>query len=324
MKPLAERDPAKVGLVTLLVVALLGAGVSAAARIAPGTERYTAVLEHTGGLRVGEEVQVAGVGVGEVTGIALGDEVVEVDFTVDDGVRLGAGTSAEVKVATLLGTHYLLVSPSGEGELADATIPADRTRVPFNLQDVIDEAVPEIDAFDTAAIERSLATVADTMEAAGGELGPALDGVRRLSAVVVERSEDLGELLGATRDVTRRLSDSGADLVALMRHADAILDTLRVRRETIHVLLRDLAELGDQLAGVVEDTRADLAPTLRDLVTVTDLLTEHAGDLRRAVRTLSLASRYFANASGTGPWLDQYVPGATPDNLECILERACG
>ncbi|MDN4163046.1 MCE family protein [Nocardioides abyssi] len=324
MKALAERDPARVGLVTIVVVALLGAGVSAAARVAPGSDRYTAVLEHTGGLRVGEEVQVAGVGVGEVTGIELGDEMVEVAFTLDDDLRLGSRTSAEVKVATLLGTHYLQVSPAGEGELADATIPAERTRVPFNLQDVIDQAVPEVDAFDTAAIERSLATVADTMEAAGGELGPALDGVRRLSGVVVRRSEDLGELLGATRDVTRRLSDSGEDLVALMRGADAILDTLRVRRETIHALLRDLAELGDQLAGVVEDTRADLAPALRDLVAVTDLLEEHAGDLRSAVRNLSLASRYFANASGTGPWLDQYVPGATPDNLECILERTCG
>lgn len=324
MKALAERDPARVGVATLLVVALLGAGVSAAARLAPGSDRYTAVLEHTGGLRVGEEVQVAGVGVGEVTGIRLGEEVVEVAFTLDDDLRLGDETRAEVKVATLLGTHYLQVAPAGDGELADATIPVGRTRVPFNLQDVIDQAVPEVDTFDTAAIERSLATVADTVEAAGGELGPALDGVRRLSAVIARRSEDLGELLGATRDVTRRLSDSGTDLVALMRHADAILDTLRVRRQTIHLLLRDLAELGDQLAGVVEDTRADLAPTLRDLVTVSDLLEEHAGDLRSAVRNLSLASRYFANASGTGPWLDQYVPGATPDNLECVLERACG
>ncbi|MBC9731888.1 MCE family protein [Nocardioides marmotae] len=324
MRALADRDPMRVGLVTLCVLALLAAGVSAAARLAPGAERYTAVLEHTGGLRVGEEVQVAGVGVGEVTGIELGEERVEVAFTLDGDLRLGARTSAEVKVATLLGTHYLQVSPAGDGELPDATIPLDRTRVPFNLQDVIDEVVPEVDAFDTATIERSLAQVAATMEAAGGELGPALDGVRRLSAVVVERSDDLGELLGATRDVSRRLVNSGTDLVALMRHADAILDTLRVRRQTIHALLRDLAELGTQLAAVVEETEADLAPTLRDLVVVTDLLEEHADDVRDTVRALAPSARYFANASGTGGWLDQYVPGATPDNLECILERSCG
>ncbi|WP_164519774.1 MCE family protein [Nocardioides ferulae] len=317
------RDPFRVGLVTLCVVALLAAAVVVGARLSLGSSSYTAVLEHTGGLRVGEEVQVAGVGVGEVTAIELREEAVHVAFTVDDDVRLGADTTAEVKVATLLGTHYLLVSPAGGGTLADGTIPATRTRVPFNLQDVIDEVVPEVNAFDTDVIERSLAEVATTMEAVGGDLGPALDGVRRLSDVVVQRSDDLGALLKAARSVTGQLAASGGDLVALMRHADAILDTLRVRRETIHALLRDLAELGDQLAGVVEETAADLSPTLRDLVLVTRLLEKHDEDLRDAVRTLAPASRYFANASGTGTWLDQYVPGATPDNLECIIEGSC-
>ena len=323
MTSLAERDPLRIGLVTLTVTALLGVLVLVGARLSIGERHYTAVLEHTGGLRVGEEAQVAGVGVGEVTGIELRDEAVHVAFTVDDDVRLGERTSAEVKVATLLGTHYLLVSPAGEGRLPDDTIPAARTRVPFNLQDVIDELVPEVDAFDTALIERSLAQVATTMEAAGGELGPALDGVRRLSDVVVRRSDELGSLLRATRSVTEQLADSGGDLVVLMRHADAILDTLRVRRETIHALLRDLAELGDQLVGVVDDTAADLSPTLRDLVLVTRLLERHDRQLRDTVRTLAPATRYFANASGTGSWLDQYVEGATPDNLECQIEGSC-
>lgn len=324
LKPLAQRDPFRIGLVTLLVVVLLAGAVGLASRLSLGDDRYTAVLEHTGGLRVGEEVQVAGVGVGQVTAIELGEEQVQVDFTVDGDLRLGGATTAEVKVATLLGTHFLLVSPAGAGTLADATIPLERTRVPYNLQDVIDEGVPELDTFDSAAIEESLGQVARTVEAAGGELGPALDGVRRLSTVVADRSDDLGALLRAARQVTGQLRDSGGDLVELMRQADVILDALRTRRGTIHALLGDLAALGEQLSGVVEDTADDLAPTLRDLTLVTDLLTEHDADVREAVRNLAPAARYFANATGTGSWLDLYVPGATPDGLQCVRKGDCG
>lgn len=323
MKPLVEQDRARIGVVGVAVVAFLAAVVVAAANLAPGTHRYTAVLEHTGGLRVGEEVQVAGVGVGTVQGIELGEEEVEVSFTLDDEIHLGQDTRAEVKVATLLGTHFLQVEPRGGQALADATIPVDRTRVPYNLQDVLDDGVPEIREFDAGRIEESLAAVAETMERSGEDLGPALDGVHDLSELVVQRSDDLGALLRAARRVSGQLNDSGGDLVELMRQADLILDTLRSRRETIRALLQDLATLGDHLSGVVDETRADMNPMLADLHRVTELLRKHEADVARTVRTLAPAGRYFGNAGGTGRWLDQYTPGATPDGINCLEKGTC-
>jgi phospholipid/cholesterol/gamma-HCH transport system substrate-binding protein len=140
---------------------------------------------------------------------------------------------------------------------------------------------------------------------------------------VVERSEDLGRLLSATRGVSEQLVESGQDLVGLLASADLVLDTLRTRRATIQALLVDLASLGEQLSGVVADTGADLAVTVRDLRRVTDLLEEHEDDLAEGLRTLAPSVRYFTNASGTGGWLDQYTPGAIPDNLECNITGGC-
>jgi phospholipid/cholesterol/gamma-HCH transport system substrate-binding protein len=315
----------RLGLAVLLAAALVGVGVVLVSSAHVGARSYTAELSHTAGLRAGEEVQVAGVGVGEVTGIELTappHRTVRVHFTVDDDIHLGSRTTAEVKVATLLGTHYLMVVPAGAGEL-DGAIPVSRTRVPFNLQDVIDAAAPELQEFDTGEIQRAMATLADTLDQSRDELGPALDGVRRISAVAARRSDELGELLGAARRVSAQLVDSSGDLVTLMRQADLVLDTLRARRTTIHQLLADLATFGRELAGAVEDTRGDLGPTLRGLGTVIDVLHRHERDLDDAIRDLAPAVRYFANASGTGPYLNQHVPGAMPDNVTCHLEGRC-
>lgn len=323
MKPAAAWNRYRVGLIGFAVLAFLAALIGAASTLTIGAATYTVELEHTGGLRVGEEVQVAGVGVGEVTEIELADRKVLASFTVDDDLDLGQETTVEVKVATLLGTHFLLISPLGTGELADDLIPMAQTRVPYNLQDVLDDLAPEVDDFDAEAIEQSLGQLAGTLDRSGDELAPALTGVRELSTLVATRSEDLGALLKAARQVTGQLNDSGGDLITLMRQADVILDVLRARRETIHGLLTDLATLGTQLDGVIKDTREDLAPTLRDLNKTIALLEKHEKALDTGLRTLATSARYFANAGGTGTWLDQYAPGATPDNVECAESRGC-
>lgn len=321
-----RRHRFRVGLAGLVALALVAGLIALASSLRVGAAEFSAELEHTGGLRPGEEVQVAGVGVGEVTAVELAgrdQQRVTVHFTVDDDVRLGDATSAEVKVATLLGTHYLEVTPAGAGRLTGDRIPLERTRVPFNLQDVIDASAPELEEFDTAAIERSMAVLADTLDSSREELGPALDGVRDLSQVAAARSADLGRLLRAARQVTGQLTESGGDLVTLMRQADLLLDTLRSRRTTIHALLRDLATFGEELAGVIEDTRADVTPMLRDLSTVIGVLRRHERSLDTAITSLAPAARYFANASGTGPFLNQYVPGGLPDNVTCRVEGHC-
>ena len=51
-----------------------------------------------------------------MTGIELMDTNVEVSFVLDEDIDLGSETTAAVKVATLLGTHYLEVDPQGSAD----------------------------------------------------------------------------------------------------------------------------------------------------------------------------------------------------------------
>lgn len=325
MKALADRSPRTTGLVGIAVLVALAVVVAGLAAMTPGKRTYTVLLEHTAGLRVGEEVQVAGVEAGEVTDIVLQPRDVKVSFTLDEHYRLGADTQAEVKVATLLGTHFLLITPQGAGTLRDGVIPMGQARVPYNLQDVLDDVVPELDELDASLVAESFDVLADTLEPSKEELLPALEGIRDLSTTIDLRSDQLGHLLEAAEGVTRQLADSSGDIIGLMRQSDLILDELRQRRAVIAKLLRDTTALGRALQGTLEDTRADTGPLLRDLRRVIRVLRKHDASLTRGVRSLAVASRYFANASGNGPWLDQHLPTGIPDNLYCGLpsEERC-
>jgi len=112
---LSRRDPFKLGLVTIAVGAVIAVLVGVVSFVSFGTRSYTAVLAQTAGLRSGEDVEVYGVPKGEVKSVKLAGDTVEVRFVLDKDIDLGDRSTAAVKVATLLGTHYLAVTPAGRG-----------------------------------------------------------------------------------------------------------------------------------------------------------------------------------------------------------------
>ncbi len=321
MKPIANRDPFRIGLVTLAAFVALGVVIVLLSVASFGSRSYSAVLEHTAGLRTGEDVQVHGVSVGEVTGIELRERDVLVTFELEDDIELGADSSAEVKVATLLGTHYLQVEPAGDGELADGRIPIERTSVPYNLQDVIEQGTTKLGELDPVLLAQALTEVSTTLRASGDEVGPALEGVGRLSQLVSKRSAQTGELLRAARDVTDQLDASKDDLVGLMEATTLVSDEITSRRAAISRLFRETSSLSRALRDLVAQTDADLGPALRDLDLALDALSREDKSLTKAIEVMAPAFRYIANATGSGPYADLYLdPPAIPaDDGRCAL-----
>lgn len=319
MKALSARDPFRIGLVAIAAGAVLALLVLLFTVVDLGSRSYTAVLAQTAGLRAGEDVEVYGVPVGEVKSVDLDGNVVKVRFVVKDGIELGNRSTAAVKVATLLGTHYLAVTPAGSGRLE--TIPLERTSVPFNLQDVLEKGTASLEELDPELLAKALTEASRTLGATSEEIGPALTGIARLSEAVQRRSGQTGQLLTAARDVTTQLSTSSADLVVLMRQANLVITEITERREAIHTLLVETTTLADNLAGVVRGTRKDMGPALRQLNGVLATLRDEDATLKDVLSKIAPTVRYFANATGNGPWGDLWLkdPALPPDDVACRL-----
>lgn len=313
MKPMNERDPFRVGIVAIVVGGLIGAAVLVASVVTFGTTTYTAELAHTAGLRAGEDVEVHGVIKGKVTDVEIDGQHVLVSFSLDSDIDLGSRTRATVKVATLLGTHYLEIDPQGAGSLAGGHIPLDRTSVPYNLQDVIEKGSDALGDLDANKLAKALTVMAGTLDASQSEIGPALEGVARLSEVVARRSDQVGALMTAARDVTDQLSDSSEDIVGLMKQTNLVVSEVTARKDAIHRLLVETTGLSEALTAIVKATNGKVKPALADLNDVLDMLNGEDKQLTKVLETMAPAVRYVANATGSGPFLDLYVnPPAIP------------
>ena len=319
MKPIAQRDPFKLGLLAVAAGLLVMAFVVAISVVSFGSRSYAAMLAQTAGLREGEDVQVAGVPVGEVTGIELAGDQVKVTFNADRDLHLGQETTASVKVATLLGTHYLQIDPRGSGDLTDGTIPIGQTSVPYNLQDVLEEGTSRLEELDADKLAAALTAMSTSIEGSGDDLGAALTGVSRLSTMITDRSGQTTALLRAARSVTEQLSSSSDDILGLMRQTNLVLAEVTARREAIHRLLVESTRLSNNLVSIVEATRADIRPALRDFEAALATLKAQDRQLKHVLEVMAPAVRYLTNATGQGPWVDLYLPdnGLTPNDLQC-------
>jgi len=323
MKRFTRDDPSHIGIAAFVVLGVLGLLIVVISVIPFGASTYHAQLTHTAGLRVKEGVQIAGVEVGEVTSVKVAGRHVDVTFTVDKDLQMGAQTTAAVKVGTLLGTHYLAVEPHGTGSLPNGTIPLARTAVPFNLQDVIDEGTRSVEELDGAKIAESLSVVGDTLKAAGPSLGPAFKGISRISEVITARDAQIAELLEASRSISTQLSESTGDLTDLMRQSNLVIEELIKRRDAIRDLLSDVSSITASIDGILDENADKLGPMLKDLDAITKVLNARDDELRVALHNLAVGSRYFANATGDGPFINLYFTDSIPNKARCGIPGTC-
>ena len=81
--------------------------VLAAWKLTPSTHTFTADFANASGISSGDSVRVAGIDVGKVRSVRLHRGVVHVEFTADKDVAVTRNGRAEIKLATILGQHYL-------------------------------------------------------------------------------------------------------------------------------------------------------------------------------------------------------------------------
>lgn len=328
MKPFRERNPVPIGAAGIAVIGLLmlGAFNVQSLPILGGGKVYKADFNDAGGIKKDDEVRIAGVKVGKVTGVSLDQDHVRVDLRVDPGTEFGVLSKANIKIKTLVGAHYLEIVPDGPGQMSTKTdIPVERTTAPFAVQDAFQGLSERASQIDTKQLAASFSTIADAFRDTPAVNKQALTGLSQLADTVNKRDQQLQELLQHTTQVTGVLAQRNTQFSALINDGNLILQTVQARRAQIDRLLTTTSELATTLSNVVRDNKAALAPALAHLKSVIAVLESNLGNLDRAASLLGPYARDFSNTVGSGHWFDSMifnaaaVPGGVSTNPGGLL-----
>src|ERR1700751_2400877 len=313
IKPLAERNRIRVGLVGIAIVVALVVAVFSYEKIPflTGKSGYSAYFTEAGGIKSGSDVRVSGLSVGRVSSVKLDGTKVKVSFTVDDDVALGDRTEASLQTETVLGTKMLEITPRGDGKLSGA-IPVERTRSPYDLPTALGDLTSTISALDTTKLSSALTTLADTFKDTPPDLKVALEGVAQFSSTLDDRDAKLRNLLGNANKVTALLANSSDQIASLIVNANALLAELLTQRNSVDALMVNLGAASRQISAVVNDNRTQLKPALDKLNGVLGILDNRKQELQRTLYLLRRYAMSFGEVLGSGPFFKASLVNLAP------------
>lgn len=311
----------------VLVVLIIVIGLRSQQLVSMATSiRYQALFAEAGGLTAGNDVRVSGVKLGTVSDVALSHGKALVTFTLDAKVRLGSRTTAHIKTGTVLGARMLAVEPAGSRVMHSSdVIPLSQTSSPYSLTDAVSDFAGNTADTDTGSLNRSLDTLAETIDRIAPRLGSTFDGLTRLSRSLNGRNESLANLLKSAADVTAVLSARSQQVNTLLLDANDLMGVLKQRRYAVVNLLANTSALAKELSGLVADNEKELAPTLKQLNSVTAMLEKNRENIAKAIVGLAKYQVTQGESVNNGFYYNAFVGNLLPAQaLQPFLDYAFG
>ncbi|NUT51522.1 MAG: MCE family protein [Saccharothrix sp.] len=242
-----------------LLVALCGLSVAAYRKVF--TSRVTVLLrtDHVGNqLQRESDVKLLGVLVGEVGAIRSRGDGAEIELALrpDQVDRIPANVSARLLPKTLFGERFvsLELPPDPTGALGEGdVIEQDRTSGAVELERVLGDLMPTLQAVRPDKLATALTSVARALDGRGATLG---ETITRLDAYLRElnpRLPALTEDISGLADVADVYADAGPDLVRALKDATAVSRTIAELRADLDEVYTSLTTASADLTGFLHD-----------------------------------------------------------------------
>ena len=283
----------------------------------PQGKPFEAFFTDAGGITVGSDVNVSGINVGKVTGVALAGDAAKVSFTVNRDVRVGDQSLVSIKTDTVLGQKSLAVTPKGAGSVT--SIPLGRTTTPYTLNTALQDLGSNASELDKPRFEQAIQTLTDSLRDATPQLRNALDGVTNLSRSLNKRDAALDQLLGHAKRVSDTLAQRSGQVNQLIGDGNLLFAALDERRQALSNLIAGIDDVSQQLSGFVADNKREFGPALEKLNLVMDNLLERREHIGEALRRLPPYATALGEVVGSGSGFNINLYGLPPASLSEVL-----
>lgn len=226
------------------------------------TESYRAVFTDSSGVKSGDKVRIAGVPVGSVTGVDLGDgNLAEVDFDVDSKYSLLTSTDATVRYENLVGDRYLelLEGPGGTDPLpSGGTIPVEQTEPALDLDLLLGGFKPLLRGLDPEQVNDLSGALLQVLQGQGGTLVSLLGNTNEFTNALADRDELIGEVITNLNTTLGTIDAQGDQFSHTIDTLAQFVSGLSADRDAIGDSIPRIDGATGDLASLLQATRPDI------------------------------------------------------------------
>ncbi|GAB04069.1 MCE family protein [Gordonia amarae] len=314
-------------IIAAVITALLAIGIFTVASLGyreiTGPHSLTAVFPKTTGIYVGDDVRVAGVKVGTITGIHPQGTTVRMTMDIDRGVKVPTGAKAVIIAQNLVANRYVQLTPSYRGTgttLADgAIIPLGRTEIPVEWDEIkkqltrlaTDLGPDEKDAARNpdSVVGRFIGAAADTLDGNGESMSSALRELTDLSRLLGENTGNITTTISNLSLLVKAVSSSSEQITSFEHRLATVSSVLDGSRTDIDSALTTLARAVADVRRFVVANRDGASEQVRRLAAVTQNLVDSDDSIEQLLHAFpnNLSNFYNIYSPDTGTQAGVFV-----------------
>jgi phospholipid/cholesterol/gamma-HCH transport system substrate-binding protein len=277
---------------------------------AGGTE-YRARFTDVTSLLEGDDVRIAGVRVGKVTGIdVVEDSLAEVRFTVTDDVPLGTGVRAKVRYRNLVGQRYLALfeGPStGRTLKRGGLIPLEQTAPALDLTALFNGFRPLFTALSPHDVNKLAYEIIRVLQGEGGTMASLLRRTASLTNTLADRDAVIGRVITNLNAVLSTVGEREGQLDQTITQLQQLVSGLAADRGAIGQSLANLGELTVATGSLLGDARPAIASDVDGLRQVAGNMNANAGAIDRALAAMPGRYDALTRVASHGSWFNFFL-----------------
>lgn len=259
------------------------------------------------GLLVNDNVKVAGVPVGKVTGIDVEAGAAVVTMEIDADQQVPADSAAAVRWRNLIGQRYVYLYPGdAPTTLEDGDVITETTNV-IDIGELFNRLGPIVATIDEAKVNEFLETVTAALEGNEADISQAVDDLAVVVKGLGERDEAIADLIENLEIVSRTIADRDAQIETMLDNLAALAQTFSDNTQLLDAAITEMGAFNRDLSTILTGNRDEIDRIVANLDTTLQTV---EGDLDAVELTLDRLDdngRAAFLASRNGEFLNQTI-----------------
>lgn len=272
------------------------------------TYALSATFDDVTGLLPDDNVKIAGVVVGKVSGVKIVKGRARVSFSVRSSVRLPTDSEAAVRWRNLLGQRYVYLYPGSSSTIIAHGGSVARSRSVVDLGELFNRLGPIVAAIDPKDVNTFLDTVVGALDGNQQKLSKAIDDLGTLAAGLGSRDQAIGRLITNLDTVAGTIASRDQEIRTVLDNLLQIAQTFSENTAVLDDAVTNLTDYSGNLDYLLSRNRSQIDALLTNLRTITDLVHAKLPALDGTLGGLDQAGQRLFNASRYGDWLNQTIP----------------
>jgi phospholipid/cholesterol/gamma-HCH transport system substrate-binding protein len=289
----------------ICIVLLIGLAVKIG-NVSLLSHRYAlnAQLTDATGLATGDPVNIAGVPIGQVSGINVQHGHAVIKLSINDTVKLHQSSDVGMRWQNLIGQKEIEMFPDKSGSLLKpgATIPLSHDVTDASIDTFLNTLGPLLTSINPHEANQFVENVSGALEGDTAQINQLINGGAVVSNTVQQLDSQVGSVIGNLNQVLTALASRSGDIDSLVTNLQTVSSSLAAKNTLLDTVVGNLSNVATDLATLIGSNHQTISSTIDNLQTVAADIQNHQQELAQGLQTLGTGLAPYIEISQWGQW----------------------